>query len=62
MIKVKQRGKGTYYGEPRRRVPSLVGADKTEFKFEDPVFVKPDFQNGQAKLSGPFLNFYYRPA
>ena len=60
-IKIKYKGKGLYFGAPNAQILPARGLDGTEFTFENPKFMPPDQANGDCRLGGPFVRFYYRP-
>lgn len=61
-IKVKQNGKGLFFGDPSTRIEPLIGPEDLIIEFDDPNYVQPDFQNGQNKWVGPIVRLYFRLA
>lgn len=60
VIKVKQNGKGLYFGDPANRNDPLIGPEDLIFSFDDPTYAQQDFQNGQNKWAGPIVRLYFR--
>ena len=59
-IKVKQNGKGLFFGDPANRNDPLIGPEDIIFSFDDPNYAQQDFQNGQNKWAGPIVRLYFK--
>lgn len=59
-IKVKQNGKGLFFGDPANRNDPLIGPEDLIFSFDDPNYMQQDLQSGQNKWAGPIVRLYFK--